>query len=55
MSHFLVSPGQIADGMIRITGNDVNHIKNVLRMRKGDPVTIGDGSQWEYTCAVESV
>ena len=35
MHHFFVNPEQVEDGLIRITGSDVNHIKNVLRIRQG--------------------
>ena len=36
MHHFFVEPEQIRDGQVRITGPDVNHMKNVLRMRPGE-------------------
>ena len=36
MQRFFVLPEQIADGVVRITGKDHQHIKNVLRMRPGE-------------------
>ena len=36
MYQFFVDPGQIQGTRITITGKDVNHIKNVLRMKKGE-------------------
>ena len=36
MYHFFVTPDQIMDGYAVITGQDVNHIRNVLRMRAGE-------------------
>ena len=44
MHHFFVEPGQIQGGQIRITGPDVGHIRNVLRMAPGEMVLISDGA-----------
>ena len=35
MYQFFVQPEQIQGKTVRITGSDVNHIKNVLRMKPG--------------------
>ena len=45
MYHFFVTPAQIMDGYAAITGQDVNHIRNVLRMKAGEQVGIRDGRQ----------
>ena len=42
MYQFFVEPGQIAGQEAVITGSDVNHIKNALRMRVGEQVRISD-------------
>ena len=52
MYHFFVKPEQIAGGEARITGADVNHIANVLRMKPGEEVMVSDGSGWEYLCRI---
>ncbi len=54
MQHFFVTPDQVQDDTITITGSDVNHMKNVLRMRVGEEVTINDGNNISYLCTVES-
>ena len=36
MYRFFVNPEQILDNEICITGKDVNHIKNVLRLKIDD-------------------
>ena len=33
MYHFFVEPGQVHDNYVEILGGDVNHMKNVLRMK----------------------
>ena len=40
MYHFFVEQEQIGEGVIAVTGPDVNHIKNVLRMKPGERVLI---------------
>jgi len=49
MNRFFVSPNQIEDQVIRIVRKeDLHHIKNVLRLRAGEPIEVSDGVQWEY-------
>ena len=55
MYHFFVSPEQIGESHICITGNDVNHIKNVLRMKPGEQVLISNGVDKDYHCEIESM
>ena len=54
MQHFFVSPEQVREEKIYVEGSDVNHMKNVLRMKTGEELTIGDGDGWLYVCVVES-
>lgn len=55
MYHFFVGPDQIQGKQVYITGKDVNHIKNVLRMRIGEEVSVGNGIDGkEYRCAIDS-
>ncbi|MCI6638298.1 MAG: 16S rRNA (uracil(1498)-N(3))-methyltransferase [Bilifractor sp.] len=55
MYRFFTDRSQIADGLVHITGEDVNHIRNVLRMHRGETVLISCGDEWEYTCEVDSL
>ena len=53
MYQFFVKPEQIQDKTIRITGGDVNHIKNVLRMQPGDEIAVSNGVDGkEYRCGI---
>ena len=54
MQHFFVSPEQVREEKIYVEGSDVNHMKNVLRMKNGEELTIGDGDGWLYLWVVES-
>ena len=52
---FYVQPEQIIDGRILISGVDVNHIKNVLRMKLGETLIICDGKGMDYHCEIISL
>ena len=56
MQRFFVEPYQIQEEehRISITGGDVNHIRNVLRMKTGEELWISDGGEKEYCCTIES-
>ena len=53
MQHFFVTPDQVAGEWIYIEGSDVNHMKNVLRMKAGEKLYVSDGNNKEYLCKVE--
>ena len=55
MHHFFVNPEQVEDGLIRITGSDVNHIKNVLRIKQGEEMLVSDGTGRDYLCQAEEI
>ena len=52
---FVEEPGMAEDSMT-ITGGDVNHIKNVLRMSVGDHICVINGqNNKEYDCEIISI
>ncbi len=57
MQRFFVDPWQVdvEKHCIRIVGTDVNHIKNVLRMKGGEELWISDGAGKEYHCTIEKL
>lgn len=55
MHHFFVDPSQVLDEKVTIKGNDVNHIKNVLRMKVGEELLISNGIDMDYYCKIESI
>lgn len=53
MYQFFVEPGQIQGREILIQGSDVNHIRNVLRMRVGEELSVSNGVDGrEYRCHI---
>lgn len=56
MYQFFVEPSQIQGTRVIITGNDVNHIKNVLRMQSGEEIAVSNGEDGkEYRCGIEEL
>lgn len=53
MYRFFVENNQISDTRVIIEGPDVNHIKNVLRMKIGEEINVSDGSgDKEIRCGI---
>ncbi|MDE7322212.1 MAG: 16S rRNA (uracil(1498)-N(3))-methyltransferase [Lachnospiraceae bacterium] len=53
MYHFFVEPSQISDRTVIITGDDVNHIKNVIRLKAGDEISVSNGVDGkDYRCGI---
>ena len=56
MNRFFVDiDGRDVGTDINITGGDVNHIKNVLRLRIGEHVVVSDGRGRDYTCRIAQI
>lgn len=50
--HFFAEHENIFETYINITGSDINHIKNVLRLKEGDMLLISSGDNMDYTCRI---
>lgn len=56
MSKFFIKSNQIVDNKIIITGTDVNHIKNVLRLKIDDDIRIcNTDTSRNYVCAISQI
>lgn len=55
MYRFYVSSGNINGNKINITGPDVNHIKNVLRLGNGDWIIACDGNGTDYVSRISAI
>jgi len=55
MFQFFIDSCQLNNGKAYIDGTDVNHIKNVLRMKEGDELNVViEGDSNEYRCGIDS-
>ena len=55
MYQFFVEEQQVRGERIVITGSDVNHIVNVLRMKPGEKVRVSDSAEHAFFCHVEEL
>lgn len=55
MPRFFVSPDQIKKNEIEIRGQDVRHIRDVLRLSPGDQITICDGKGTDYKTVITEI
>ncbi len=52
MQQFFVEDSQVSENAITITGPDVHHIKNVLRMKPGEKIRVSTASGQDYYCEI---
>jgi 16S rRNA (uracil1498-N3)-methyltransferase len=55
MYQFFVKNVQILDKRVQIEGSDVNHIKNVLRMKPGEKIRVTDESGNNWLCRITDI
>lgn len=55
MQRYFIDPNAIEPGRITVRGDDVHHIKNVLRMTVGDHILCCDGQGKDYYTELVSI
>lgn len=55
MHQFFVDSGRIGKEYVTITGGDVNHIRNVLRMKKGEKIRVSNQEGIDYFCEIAEI
>lgn len=55
MYHFFAKKENIFDKYILIDGDDVNHLKNVLRIRSGERIIMSSGENVDYYCIISDI
>ena len=54
MLHIFTEPGDISGDRLTITGKEYNHIRNVLRMKQGEIISVSDGQDGrDYRFAID--
>ena len=51
MLHLFADPFDVQDELLTITGPEVNHIRNVMRLKPGEEISVsigGDGKEYRY-------
>lgn len=55
LARFFVEQSQINGDRVELTGADVHHLRDVLRLKPGDVITVLDGANREYRVQLEVV
>ncbi|MDO4804647.1 MAG: 16S rRNA (uracil(1498)-N(3))-methyltransferase [Lachnospiraceae bacterium] len=55
MYRFFIDSNQIEGGVLTVTGDDVNHIRNVLRMKIGEDIEAVDENGKVATCRINEL
>ncbi|MBQ8662968.1 MAG: 16S rRNA (uracil(1498)-N(3))-methyltransferase [Eubacterium sp.] len=55
MHQFFVEEGQVGKEYVTITGSDVNHISNVLRMKPGEKIRVSTSGGQDYFCSIAEI
>ena len=52
MRYFFIKPAALLKPTVAIDGSEARHIKNVLRLKPGDPIRLFDGEGFEYEAMI---
>jgi len=55
MRRFYAAPDQFTQNKIELSLEESRHLRDVLRLREGDEVSVFDGDGKEFNCAIEKV
>jgi 16S rRNA (uracil1498-N3)-methyltransferase len=55
MRLFFIDPSAASEPTVAIEGSEAHHIKNVLRLKPGDPIKLFDGTGHEYVAVIAAV
>lgn len=55
MPRFFINAFDIKENGIVLTGENMHHLINVLRHKKGDEITVCDGTGFDYLCAISDI
>ncbi len=53
--YFFIDADNVGSGKIKITGEDLNHLVNVLRSRIGDAVYVSDNKNYKYETEITDI
>lgn len=55
LRRFFISPTDITGETAQLTGPEAHHLRNVLRLSPGDPITFFDGTGARYQARIEGI
>jgi len=55
MRYFFVDPSQVAGTRAVLEGSEASHVRNVIRLKRGDAVGLVDGTGFEYEAVIDRI
>jgi 16S rRNA (uracil1498-N3)-methyltransferase len=55
MRYFFADPSRISGSRAVLEGAEAAHVKNVMRLKRGDEVGLVDGTGYEYTAVIDRI
>lgn len=55
MRYFFVDPSQLTGTRAVLEGSEASHIRNVIRLKRGDAVGLVDGTGFEYSAVIDRI
>ncbi len=55
MRYFFVDPSQVAGTRAVLEGSEASHLRNVIRLKRGDAVGLVDGAGFEYEAVIDRI
>jgi 16S rRNA (uracil1498-N3)-methyltransferase len=55
MRYFFADPSRISGSSAMLEGAEAAHVKNVMRLRRGDEIGLVDGTGYEYAAVIERI
>lgn len=55
MRYFFVDPSQVSGSKAVLQGAEAAHVKNVMRLKRGDQVGLVDGTGYEYAAVIDRI
>lgn len=55
MQRYFISADRITGNNIYLTGDEVHHIRNVMRNKPGDRIIVFSGDGYDYACVIEEM
>ncbi len=55
MQRVFAEKDSIENGLLFIGGSGAHHLRDVLRMKRGEHILVSCGDEWEYTCEIADI
>ena len=55
MRRFFAPPEDIGEGLVTLSVDETRHLRDVLRLKEGEEVSVFDGLGREFSCRIQTI